>query len=68
MNELDNCPFCGCSMQIIIGEYPDGDKIIEPYGQHNNDCPLRSVIWNMYSEDGWTEENLVERWNKRAYG
>ena len=67
MNELSNCPFCGCSIQISIGEYPDGYKIIEPYGRHNNDCPLSAVIWNMYSGDGWTEENLVERWNKRIY-
>lgn len=29
MNELSNCPFCGCSMRIEIGTYPNGDPMNE---------------------------------------
>ena len=67
MNELSNCPFCGCSMKIKIGKYPNGDKLIEPSGWHEDDCPLSAVLWCIYPRDGWTEENLAERWNKRIY-
>lgn len=67
MDELKYCPFCGCSMQIRIGKYPNGDKLIEPSGWHDEDCPLSAVSWHTYPEDGWTEENLAERWNKRIY-
>lgn len=67
MNELDNCPFCGCSMELKSGKYPNGDPMIEPIGWHDEDCPLSAVSWHTYPEDGWTEENLVKRWNKRIY-
>lgn len=63
---LEHCPFCGCSMEIEVGKYPNGDPLIEPRGWHDEECPLSTVSWHTYPEDGWTEETLAERWNRRA--
>lgn len=63
--ELKPCPFCGCTMQIHKGTYPNGSQMIEPFGLHYNTCPLSTVTWSTYPEDGWTEEKLAERWNRR---
>ena len=54
-------------MRIEVGTYPNGDLMNEPRGWHDDDCPLSAVSWHTYPEDGWTEENLTERWNKRIY-
>jgi hypothetical protein len=67
MNELKYCPFCGCSMRIEVGTYPNGDPMNELRGWHDDECPLSAVSWYTYPEDGWTEETLTERWNKRIY-
>lgn len=56
VNKLSNCPFCGCSMQIKIGKYPNGDKLIEPSGWHDDDCPLSPVFWYTYLEDNLKDE------------
>lgn len=66
MEELKPCPFCGCDMKIYHGTYPNGDEQIELYGFHNFDCPLYTVSWHTYPEDGWTEEKIAERWNRRV--
>jgi hypothetical protein len=63
--ELKPCPFCGCSIEIYFGEYPNGDPRIEPRGWHDDDCPLSAVTWHTYPEDGWSEELIAERWNRR---
>ena len=65
MPELKDCPFCGCEMRIFVGNYPNGDKKIEPQGLHTSDCPLDCVSWHTYPEEGWTEENLANAWNMR---
>ena len=65
MEEMKPCPFCGCGISIHKGAYPNGDEQIEPYGFHDSDCPLNEVLWCMYPEEGWTEEKIVERWNRR---
>jgi hypothetical protein len=64
--ELKPCPFCGCSMKIRKGKYPNGDQLIEPYGWHDEDCPLSAVPWYTWPEDEWTEERIAEAWNRRA--
>ena len=64
--ELKPCPFCGCRMTIRQGKYPNGDPLIEPLGLHDNTCPLHEVIWTTYIEDGWTRDNLIDRWNRRT--
>lgn len=66
MNELKYCPFCGCSMRIEVGTYPNGDPMNELRGWHDNDCVLSAVSWYTYPEDGWSEETLIERWNRRV--
>ena len=63
---LNSCPFCGCHMMVYQGKYPNGDDRIEPFGFHDTDCPLNSVAWYTYPEDGWTAENLAQRWNRRV--
>ena len=64
--ELKPCPFCGCNMEIRVGKYPNGDPMNEPIGWHDDSCPLSAVSWYTYPEDGWTEEAIAERWNRRA--
>ena len=64
MKELKPCPFCGCSMRISKGRYPNGDDEIEPYGWHDSDCPLDSVLWTF--DDGWNAESVAEAWNRRV--
>ena len=32
MNELKYCPFCGCSMRIEVGTYPNGNPMNELRG------------------------------------
>lgn len=64
--KLKPCPFCGCDMRIYKGKFPNGDDRIEPYGFHNSDCPLHTALWHTYPEDGWTEDNIAERWNRRV--
>ena len=66
MSELKPCPFCGCSMKISKGKYPNGDDRIEPYGWHDSECPLNHVLWSYYPEDRDTEESITEAWNRRA--
>lgn len=66
MPDLKSCPFCGCSMEIKTGEYPNGDPLVELAGWHDDDCPLCAASWHTYPEDGWTVENLTERWNRRV--
>lgn len=54
MNELSNCPFCGCSIQIRI----NGDKLIEPNGWHKEVYPSGNVIWYshlMYMSIRWLD-------------
>jgi len=64
--ELKPCPFCGCSIEIMIGHYPNGDVQIEPYGWHDSNCPLDHVLWCFnVEEDGWTVETVAEDWNRR---
>ena len=65
IDELKPCPFCECQMKIESGRYPNGDKRIEPYGWHSDNCPLNNVLWCFYSEDGWTEEKVADAWNHR---
>ena len=65
--ELKTCPFCGTSMEILTDKYPNGDMNIRPYGWHDENCPLDSVLWCFDVEDGgWTEEKVAEAWNWRA--
>lgn len=68
MAELKPCPFCGCQMKIASGRYANGDKQIQPYGWHFDDCPLDHVLWCFDVEDGWTEETIAEAWNRREGG
>ena len=63
--EMKPCPFCGCAMTIYVGKYPNGDKRIEPYGYHCDNCILNAVSWHTYPEDGWNEEKIIKAWNKR---
>lgn len=66
MIDLKPCPFCGASMELSIDAYPNGDKRIEPYGWHDDDCPLNHVLWCFdVEEDGWSEETVAESWNRR---
>lgn len=65
MIALKPCPFCGCSMEILESNYPNGDKKIEPHGWHDDGCPLGEVLWCLYDEDGWTPEKIAESWNRR---
>lgn len=53
-------------MEIRKDSFPNGDPQLEPYGWHDEDCPLSTVLWSTYPEDGWTEEKLAEAWNRRA--
>lgn len=64
--KLKPCPFCGCSMDIYVGTYPNGDERVEPRGMHDVDCLLESVGWYTYPEDGWTAETIMYAWNRRA--
>ena len=65
--ELKSCPFCGCSMEIRSDRYPNGDKRIEPYGWHDDLCPLNHVLWCFDVEDDWwTEDSVAKSWNRRA--
>ena len=66
MKELKPCPFCGCSMEIEEGNYPNGNAWIEPHGWHDDDCPLNHVLWCFdVEEDGWTAETIAKSWNMR---
>ena len=66
MSELKPCPFCGCDVTIRKDKYPNGDDRIEPYGYHNLDCPLYAASWHTYPEDGWTEDKIIDAWNRRV--
>ena len=65
MERLKSCPFCGCSMEIRKGKYPNGDDSLDLSGWHGVDCILNEVTWHTYPEDGWTEEKIAEAWNRR---
>lgn len=64
--DLKPCPFCGCSMEINTGKYPNGDDRIELYGWHDDFCPLSAVSWVTFPEDGWTSDKIAEAWNRRV--
>ena len=67
MEELKPCPFCGCSMKIESGKYPNGNKRILPSGWHDDRCTLNYVLWCFFAEEnGLTEESIAEIWNRRA--
>ncbi len=67
MAELKPCPFCGTSMKVDIGAYPNGNRRMEPYGWHDEPCPLNHVLWCFdVEDDGWTKEAVVDAWNRRA--
>lgn len=65
MPDLKSCPFCGCSMKIHSGFYPNGSRYIEPRGWHDLNCPLDNVIWCFDVENGWTEKAVTKSWNRR---
>lgn len=60
------CPFCGCSMQVEYKHYPNGTGDFEPFGWHDDDCPLSEVLWCLEQDEGWTKDRVVEGWNRRV--
>jgi len=62
------CPFCGCSMEARLVEYPCELHGWEYDGWHDDRCPLANVLWSwqVVEEGGWTGEQVAENWNRRC--
>lgn len=65
--EMKPCPFCGCSVEIMEGDYPLGDKFRRIYGWHDDGCPLQWLNIELTDDDEnpLTREEIAERWNRR---
>ena len=62
---LENCPFCGSSVELKKYKYPSGDIDYCIFGYHDNGCFFEEVVALPTCED---KDTLIKAWNMRFKG